>query len=59
MTWPAVVAWIIIVVGILPRSPIYLVYIFFGLGAFKSLSLLPERQRRTPSTSMLRRFPRL
>jgi hypothetical protein len=42
MTWPAVVAWIIIVVGILPRSPIYLVYIFFGLGAFKSLSLLPE-----------------
>ena len=41
MTWPAVVAWIIIFVGILPRSPIYLLYIFFGLGAFKSLSMLP------------------
>ena len=42
MTWPAVVAWIIIFAGILPRSPIYLLYIFFGLGAFKSLSVLPE-----------------
>jgi hypothetical protein len=57
MTWPAVVAWIIIFVGILPRSRIYLLYSFFGLGAFKSLSLLPEGSVALLPQA-LRRFPR-
>jgi hypothetical protein len=42
MTWPAVVAWILIVLGLLPRSPLYLLYLYFALGPFASLSLLGE-----------------
>jgi hypothetical protein len=41
MTWPAIVVWILIFAGLLRRSPLYLVYLFFGLGAFMSLTVLP------------------
>lgn len=42
MTWPAVVAWVLILAGTLPRSPLYLLYLYFVLGAFGSLTLLPS-----------------
>jgi len=41
MTWPAVVVWILILPGIFLSSPLYLLYLFFSLGAFGSLSVLP------------------
>jgi hypothetical protein len=41
MTWPAVLAWILIGIGIVPRSPLPLLYLFFAFGAFLSLTLLP------------------
>ena len=42
MTWPAVLSWILIFAGLLPRSPLFLLYLFFGFGAFGSLTLLPS-----------------
>lgn len=42
MTWPAVLAWILIFAGMVPRSPLFLLYLFFGFGAFGSLNLLGE-----------------
>ena len=41
MTWPAVVVWILILPGIFLSSPLYLLYLFFSLGVFGSLSVLP------------------
>jgi hypothetical protein len=41
MTWPAVLSWILIFAGLLPRSPLFLLYLFFGFGAFGTLTLLP------------------
>lgn len=41
MTWPAVVALILMILATLPRSPYVLLYLFFSLGPFASLSLLP------------------
>jgi hypothetical protein len=42
MTWPAVVVWISFFAGMVQRSPLFLLYLFFGLGAFGSLNLLGE-----------------
>ncbi len=41
MTWPAVVAWILLFVGLVSRSPLVLLYLLFGFGAFTSLSIVP------------------
>ena len=41
MTWPAVVALILMILATLPRSPYVLLYLFFSLGPFVSLSLIP------------------
>jgi hypothetical protein len=40
MTWPAIVGWILILIGLLPRSPLFLLYLFFAFGAFMSLNML-------------------
>jgi hypothetical protein len=40
MTWPAVVALILMFLAMLPRSPYFLLYLFFGLAPFGSLSML-------------------
>ena len=42
MTWPAVVALALMFLGLLQRSPYFLLYLFFGLGPFASLSLLGD-----------------
>jgi hypothetical protein len=42
MTWPSVVALVLMFLGLLPRSPYFLLYLFFALGPFESLSLLGE-----------------
>ncbi|MDQ6701719.1 MAG: hypothetical protein M3Z96_00700 [Pseudomonadota bacterium] len=41
MTWPAVVCWILILLGVLPRSPLPLLYLCFGFEGIQSLTLLP------------------
>lgn len=41
MTWPAVAVWILIVLAALPRSPLPLLYLYSGLGAFMTLTLAP------------------
>ena len=45
MTWPAVVALILMLLGTLQRSPYFLLYLFFGFGPFASLSLLGDSGR--------------
>ena len=42
MTWPAVVALILMFLALLPRSPYFLLYLFFGLAPFGSLSMLGD-----------------
>ena len=60
MTWPAVLSWILIFAGLLPRSPLFLLYLFFGFGTFGSLTLLPsEWQRKPASASGLLDIPRV
>jgi hypothetical protein len=41
MTWPAVLSWTLIFAGLLSRSPLFC-SLFFGFGAFGSLTLLPS-----------------
>ncbi|MCI0601140.1 MAG: hypothetical protein L0Y50_00725 [Beijerinckiaceae bacterium] len=41
MTWPAVLSWALVAICMLPSSPVPLLYLFFGLGAFTSLTLYP------------------
>ena len=40
MTWPAVLAWALIFVGLLRRSPVFLFYLFFAFGAIGTLNML-------------------
>ena len=40
MTWPAVVAWALIFIGLMWRSPLFLFYLFFALGPFGTLNML-------------------
>lgn len=42
MTWPAVVALILMFLAMLSRSPYFLLYLFFGLAPFGSLSMLGD-----------------
>jgi hypothetical protein len=42
MTWPAVVALVLMFLAMLPRSPYFLLYLFFGLAPFGSLSMLGD-----------------
>jgi hypothetical protein len=42
MTWPAVVALLLMFFAMLPRSPYFLLYLFFGFGPFASLSMLGD-----------------
>jgi hypothetical protein len=42
MTWPAVDALVLMFLGMLPRSPYFLLYLFFGLAPFGSLSMLGD-----------------
>jgi hypothetical protein len=44
MTWPAVLSWILIFAGLLSRSPLFLLYLFFGFGAFGSVTLLSSER---------------
>jgi ABC-type Na+ efflux pump permease subunit len=46
MTWPAVVALILMFLAMLSRSPYFLLYLFFGLAPFGSLSMLAWRYGR-------------
>lgn len=41
MTWPAIVAWVLILGSTLMPGPVPLLYVFMGLGAFTSLNVLP------------------
>jgi hypothetical protein len=40
MTWPAVLFWILIVIGVFSRGPI-LLYLFFMFGPFAALTMVP------------------
>lgn len=40
MTWPGVVCWILIVIGVFARGP-FLLYLFFAFGPFSALTLVP------------------
>lgn len=40
MTWPAIVFWLLIVIGVFTRGPL-LLYLFFAAGSFGSLQMVP------------------
>lgn len=42
MTWPAVVALALMFLGMLQRSPYFMLYLFFGFGPIATLSLLGD-----------------
>ncbi|HUB65692.1 MAG TPA: hypothetical protein VL996_14815 [Methylocella sp.] len=42
MTWPVVVMWILLFAGLVLPGPLPLLYLFFSLGAFASLNLIPN-----------------
>jgi len=51
MTWPGVVVWVLIFFGLWPRSPLPLLYLLFGFGAFMSLSIVPGGTNVIPQSA--------